>query len=170
MAFDYEELYRQTPQALGTPNRELMAFIKKIALENARVLDVGCGQGRDALFLARLGHRVVGVDLSPSGVRDMLNVAKSERLSVVGQVVDITSFSPAGEFEVMLFDRTLHMLDEPARFDVLKRYLDHVVARGWVLIIDESRNVARFRRILADDRANWQIEREKRGYLFAQRH
>src|SRR5437867_1862564 len=33
-----------------------------------RVLDVGCGPGRHAVYLQRKGHRVVGVDASPTQV------------------------------------------------------------------------------------------------------
>lgn len=169
MPYDYEKLYRETPDALGEPNRELAEFFDKSVRGKARVLDVGCGQGRDALFLARRGHEVVGVDLSPSGIRDMLAAAEQERLKVDGLVADITAFEPEGEFDVLLFDRTLHMLEPEARNDVLDRLLDHVAESGRVLIVDEKSNIEGFRRVLAAHRFDWAEDVAKRGYLFVRR-
>ena len=49
-------------------------FIRFLPIENgARILDVGCGSGRDALSLARRGYNVTAVDPSV----EMLNYARS---------------------------------------------------------------------------------------------
>ncbi len=169
MPYDYEKLYHETPDALGEPNRELVAFFEKSIQDKARILDVDCGQGRDALFLARRGHEVVGVDLSHSGIRDMLAVAEKEGLPIEGFVADITAFEPEGEFDVLLIDRTLHMLDEEARHDVLDRLLDQVAEAGRVLIVDEKSNIEGFRRVLAAHHFDWAEDVAKRGYLFVRR-
>lgn len=169
MAYDYEELYSNTPDALGQPGKELVAYFEASDLVNARILDVGCGQGRDALFLARKGHRVVGVDLAPSGVRDMLEAAGREKLVVEGRVADITKFAPEGTFDVVLLDRTLHMLDEGPRLDTFARLLDHVSDGGRVLILDEKSNIAGFNRVLDAHQFDWVAEHAKRGTLFVRR-
>ncbi|WP_409070426.1 class I SAM-dependent methyltransferase [Aliifodinibius sp. S!AR15-10] len=43
-------------------------------------MDFGCGQGRDALFIARMGHRVLGVDISKTGISQMLDEANRENI------------------------------------------------------------------------------------------
>ena len=65
MAYNYDKLYGETPDALGPPTRVFVDFFASYRQQNARVLDVGCGQGRDALFIARQGHSVVGVESVP---------------------------------------------------------------------------------------------------------
>lgn len=40
-------------------------LVDAMALRGARILDVGCGQGRMGAYLAARGHRVTGVDLDP---------------------------------------------------------------------------------------------------------
>jgi len=167
MATDYEKVYRGAKQALGEPTGEFVKFFDTLARPGLRVLDLGCGQGRDALFIARLGHSVVGVDLSPTGIRDLLAEARSEDLDVQGFVSDIRSFEPAGMYDVLLIDRTLHMLDASQRPGVLARFLDRVEAGGYVLIADERSNIPSFEAVLEADRRDWRIVQRRRGYLFA---
>ncbi|MEP2534223.1 class I SAM-dependent methyltransferase [Shimia sp.] len=169
MTFDYNKLYGETSNALGDPTPILVEFFDRFPHGKARVLDVGCGQGRDALFIARLGHEVVGVDISPNGIRDLLAVAKREGLTIEGVVADVSNFVPEGDFDVVLIDRTLHMLSEPVRLAVLKTMLGHVCPRGWLLIADEVSNIEAFEKVISRDSAQWQTTHKNRGYLFVQR-
>jgi tellurite methyltransferase len=168
MPTDYEMVYRGAKQALGAPTKEFVKFFDALAESGLRVLDVGCGQGRDALFIARLGHSVVGVDLSPTGIRDLLADAVAEDLDVQAFVGDIRSFEPAAMYDVLLLDRTLHMLDVSERPAVLARYLDRVEAGGYVLIADERSNIPTFEAVLEADHRDWRQLQRRRGYLFAQ--
>ncbi|MBM1219328.1 methyltransferase domain-containing protein [Ponticoccus sp. SC2-23] len=169
MGYDYDRLYGETPDALGPPSREFVDFFGRYDLPGARILDLGCGQGRDALFLARAGHHVVGVDIAPNGIRDLLAVAAKEGLPIEGIVGDIVSFKPEGTFDVILIDRTLHMLDRDPRNRVLEGLLDHVGAGGWMLIADEETNIPDFERAMVQHEASWAVEYRKPGYLFARR-
>lgn len=169
MAYNYEQLYRDTPHALGAPTQVFVDFFATRSGEELRVLDIGCGQGRDAIFIGRAGHSVVGVDLSASGIRDLVATSDRENLGILGIVSDITEFEPEGLFDVVLLDRTLHMLAEPDRLRVLDGLLDHVDRQGWCLIADETRNMAGFKRIATAHADRWEIAMEKAGYLFLQK-
>lgn len=79
---DYEKLYQESPNVCGPPFPEFEAFFERYNKTQAKVLDLGCGQGRDALFIARMGHQVVGVDISKTGIAQMLEEAKQEGLEV----------------------------------------------------------------------------------------
>ena len=169
MAYDYDKLYGETRDALGPPTQVFVDFFAKFGRKRVRVLDVGCGQGRDALFIARLGHEVVGVDISPNGIRDLTAAAAIESLAVEGIVTDIATYEPEGAFDVILIDRTLHMLDPSSRLAGLARLLDHVAAGGWLLIADEPTNTSAFDAVIANHAADWTVDLRRRGYLFAQR-
>jgi len=166
MPTDYEKVYRGAKHALGEPTKEFVDFFDTLAGSRRRVLDVGCGQGRDALFIARQGHSVVGIDQSSTGIRDLL--AEAEGLDVQGFVGDIRDFEPEGMYDVLLIDRTLHMLDASERSAVLARYLDQVEAAGYVLIADERSNIPVFEAVLEADGRHWRTLMKRRGYLFAQ--
>ena len=166
MPTDYERVYRESRHALGTPASAFAEFFRSLDEPALRVLDVGCGQGRDALFVARLGHHVVGIDKSVTGIRDLLADAAAEDLQVDGYVADIRAFEPDGLFDVLLIDRTLHMLDPDERPRVLRRLLESVASGGYVLIADERSNIPAFEEILDADRRSWHPELRRRGYLF----
>lgn len=165
MAYDYDKLYRETPDALGPPTKALLDAFATHLGGPARVLDIGCGQGRDALPLARMGHRVVGVDLSPKGVADMIAAAAAEGLDVTGHAADITGYIPEGRFDALLFDRTLHMLAPPERHAVLARLLEYLEPGGLVFLEDEPSNMAGFRAVLAQSGSAWKTLLDRRGSL-----
>ncbi len=169
MAYDYDKLYGSTPQALGDPTQVFVDFFERQGSETLRVLDIGCGQGRDALFIAGMGHSVVGVDLSPNGIRDLNNAANKGNLDVEGVVADIETFVPEGEFDVVLIDRTLHMLPEKERLEVLERLICTVPKGGWVLIADERSNMQGFKDVFAASTDAWETELEVRGNIFLRR-
>ena len=169
MAYDYDKLYGKTPKALGEPTTVFVDFFKKRTEERLRVLDVGCGQGRDALFIARLGHSVFGVDVSPNGIRDLLNTAHQENLAIEGVAADIMTFVPDGDFDVVLVDRTLHMLPEKERLAVLAGLIRCVRRTGWLLISDERSNIQGFKEVIASSSCTWEIILDTRGNLFLRR-
>ena len=61
----WSRFYERTHTAIPTP------FAASVAVElkdKHLVVDLGCGNGRDSLFFAGLGHRVRGFDLAPSAI------------------------------------------------------------------------------------------------------
>ncbi len=52
------------------PSQELVATIAcQLPLQGGTALDIGCGAGREAIFLAQCGYHVIGVDISPTALR-----------------------------------------------------------------------------------------------------
>ena len=55
------------------------------------VLDIGVGEGRNALFLAQNGFAVTGIDISEEGIKKFTQEAQKRGLHVHGIVADITT-------------------------------------------------------------------------------
>ncbi|MFD5826465.1 class I SAM-dependent methyltransferase [Lentzea sp. NPDC060358] len=64
----YADRSRAVPFFAAKPDENLVAHVESGLLPPGRALDVGCGPGRNALFLARNGFRVDAVDLSATAI------------------------------------------------------------------------------------------------------
>ncbi|WP_327163471.1 class I SAM-dependent methyltransferase [Streptomyces zaomyceticus] len=66
----YTDRDKAVPFFVAKPDENLVSYVERGLLPaGARVLDLGCGPGRNALYLASLGHRVDAVDLSATAIR-----------------------------------------------------------------------------------------------------
>ena len=165
----YEKLYQETRNCCGEPFPEIAAFFQVYEKGNAQILDLGCGQGRDALMVARHGHSVLGIDTSETGIHRMEEDAKREDLQVRGVTADITSYEIGTGFDVVIVDRVLHMLAEEDRITVLKRVMRRTFCGGFILIADMPSNKASYRAVFANDSSNWASILDKRGFLFVRK-
>lgn len=105
----------------------------------ARVLDVGCGQGTQALRLARAGHRVTGLDSSPTLLRDFEHALATEPAEVRDRVTlvhaDVTEATgeATGEADVVLCHGVLMYFADPD--PVLRALATAVVPGGLVSLL-----------------------------------
>jgi SAM-dependent methyltransferase len=86
-----------------------------------RVLDIGCGQGTQALLLARCGHQVTGLDGSARLLADFRAALDTEpdavgaRVGLVeGAVEDIDDLFDAASFDAVLCQGVLMYFADPA--------------------------------------------------------
>lgn len=91
----------------GKPYPGLVEFFKSYEPKGT-VLDLGCGQGRDALFLGRLGYEVVGVDNSSVGIAQLNQIALKEGLAVKGEVADMYTYPISDRHDMILLDSIFH--------------------------------------------------------------
>lgn len=161
----YDTHYRDDPAACGAPFAEFEAFCGDV--EPGSVLDLGCGQGRDALMFARAGHRVVGVDVSSVGIGQMSQSAKAEGLDVEGVVEDICAYEPEEPFDLVILDRVLHMLPSSARASVLEKAMDAVLPGGHLLVAEGPKGMAPVRETV--EQSGWPLVKAKSNRLIARR-
>lgn len=98
MTHPYEDRYRRVYSAgarfweAPVPTEELIDFIKRCSFrKNIKVIEFGCGEGRDSIFLAKLGFNVTAVDIAPSAIRRARDWAAEEKVKVDFQVNDVTA-------------------------------------------------------------------------------
>ena len=119
---NYEEEYQNSRNVCGEVFQEIVEFFENYDDECATVLDFGCRQGRDVLFIARKGHSVLGVDTAQTGIEQMLEESESENLTVDGVIADITNDEAPDLYNIVVIDSVLHMLqNDEIRNAVLKK-------------------------------------------------
>jgi len=92
---------------------ELMSRVAGGAVLDA--LDVGCGTGFLSLLLAKLGHRVTGIDVAEAMLAMARNKATAHGLTVDFHYADAeTPDLPAGSFDLIVERHVLWTLPHPA--------------------------------------------------------
>jgi SAM-dependent methyltransferase len=110
----WNERYRSADLVWGAePNR----FVRRLCerLQPGDAIDIACGEGRNALWLARLGWRVVGVDFSEAAIERARALTEVEpehvRVHLTWRVADVTVDPP-----------------KPARYDLVLVSYVHIEA------------------------------------------
>lgn len=99
-----------------------------------KILDVACGPGVQTRAMAKAGHSVIGIDLSP----DMLSYTqKDDRLDIEYLEQDATStqFSDSA-FDVSTISFGLHDMPERIAIDVLKEMKRVTKENGQIIIVE----------------------------------
>jgi SAM-dependent methyltransferase len=94
MMADWDERYSKGEHIIIEP----MPFLVRIAgaIKPGRALDLACGPGRHAIFLAERGWQVTAVDASRVGIELLQRQASERGLQVDARVADLER----GEFEI----------------------------------------------------------------------
>jgi SAM-dependent methyltransferase len=108
-------------------------------LEAGHALDLGCGEGADACWLAERGWTVVAVDISDTALQRATAAAESRGLSDRIQFVqrDLSGNFPDGTFD-LISAQFLHSMIPFDRPRVLKRAAAAVRPGGLLLIVDHT--------------------------------
>lgn len=68
--------------------KELDVFLSKLPKDKLKILDVGCGAGFFSILLAKMGHEVTGIDLTPDMIVHSRELAEEEGVSCAFEVMD----------------------------------------------------------------------------------
>jgi len=133
MKVTYDKYY-QTENLFGKPYQELMQFFAEYP-QKGNVLDLGCGQGRNAIPLAQLGYTVMGIDTSKVGIEQMNRIAETEILALTGKVMDIYEFDNFAKYDFILLDSMFHFTknDRKKESDFIKKLISRN-KKGCILI------------------------------------
>ncbi|HEY5011897.1 MAG TPA: class I SAM-dependent methyltransferase [Acidimicrobiia bacterium] len=95
------------------PNRFLVAEVEGLA--PGRALDLACGEGRNAIWLAEHGWTVVGVDFSGAGLEKARRLAAARGASLRWRLADVTEYEPPPEGFDLVIVMYLHLPPGPRR-------------------------------------------------------
>ncbi len=152
----YDKHYT-TQDYFGEPYPELVSFFSNYEPKGT-VLDLGCGQGRDSISLARLGYRVIGVDISKVGVVQMLSIAEQENLDITGIVSDMYDYSIDDSIDIVLLDSMLHFYpkDKEKETLFLNRVMSELIVGGMLcVVVWRSKKIEAVLDSILTDNSHW---------------
>jgi SAM-dependent methyltransferase len=110
-----------------------------------RLLEAGCGSGRDALFYAREGFAVTGLDLSANALRWAEEQAIRDGLSVHFIAGDLLAADlPQGSFDAAVAVHLIHLQPEPVRRAMVNRLWSLTRDGGLIALTNFSTEEAGF--------------------------
>lgn len=71
---------------------EFMDFAERESLKPGTALDLGCGEGRYSIYLARNGWSVKAVDFSDKGIEKLRNYAEENDFDIEAEVADVRNY------------------------------------------------------------------------------
>ena len=102
------DLHYQQSDLFAEPLEELISFFQAL-VPRRTIWDLGAGQGRDALRLAQMGHRVFAFDISSVGLDQLrTKIPPHYQESVSCRQADIYRLPIEPSCEVILMDSMLH--------------------------------------------------------------
>ena len=128
----WDERYGSSELVWGAgPNRFLVEEVTDLPPGTA--LDVACGEGRNAIWLASIGWRVVGVDFSPVGLEKARRLSTQRGVSVEWVQGDLTTWESPSWYDLV----AVMYLQVPAdlRHRVLARMARAVAPGGTMLVV-----------------------------------
>jgi len=150
----FEEAYAGTPPWDIPGPQPAFARLAWSGAITGRVLDVGCGTGENALFLAARGLDVVGLDASETAIAKARAKADARRAGAVFLVGDALELSTLGrQFDTVIDSGLLHVLsdDDRARLVASVASVLRCGGRYYVLCFSEHASIPGPRRLTADD-------------------
>ena len=132
----WDERYSQSELVWGAPPNAVVVE-QVTALPRGRALDLACGEGRNAHWLATRGWEVTGLDYSAVALDKARRVAaeapRSVRERLDYRVADVTESDLGGEYDLVLMIY-LHLAPEE-RLQVVNRAISALKPDGILMIL-----------------------------------
>lgn len=129
---DYDRRYDAEEYYWGVTPNEICYDILKILppVKPYRILDIGCGEGKDAVFFARCGYEVAAFDNSKHGISKAKKLAEHNHVQVDFFVADIQDYFPNTEYDIIFCSGALHFISQAERKEMCERLKEHTAVNG----------------------------------------
>ncbi|MBU2703931.1 tellurite methyltransferase [Sporomusaceae bacterium BoRhaA] len=127
----WEKGYRDmSVSTMGGPSFEVIEIAPALPV-NAKVLDLGCGEGRNSYFLASAGFDVTAIDRSEAGIRKLSTISSINKISLSGIVSDIGRLEINEDYDLIMSHGCLYYLSNMEWRELLTQAKEHTKPGGF---------------------------------------
>lgn len=99
----WDQRYNKRVYVYGKQPAKFLAENFSYLSPSSTVLDIGMGEGRNAVFLASKGHKVTGIDISSVAIKKALKLAQENRVKIKTILATATKYKfPANSFDAII--------------------------------------------------------------------
>lgn len=132
MANRYDELYKQEEYYWGfKPSPTCFKVLSVMPpTRHLKLLDIGCGEGRNAVFFARNGYDVTAFDLSQAGVDKTKRIAEKVGVDLKVFKADINEYRLTEHYDILFSVGVLHYVPKELRQEIFENYKEYTNENG----------------------------------------
>ena len=129
---DYDKRYNREGYYWGLiPNNLCYEIMKlKPPTKPYKVLDIGCGEGKDAVFLARNGYDVTAFDISEQGLSKARELANCCGVKIDFFKADVRNFRLETNYDIIFSSGVFHYISKEQRECVIDNLKAHTFFNG----------------------------------------
>ncbi|MDD5043114.1 MAG: methyltransferase domain-containing protein [Patescibacteria group bacterium] len=134
---EYNQIYKNN-NVWGRKPNELLKKIYNQLDTGSKFLDLGCGQGRDVLFMLREGFKVTAVDNSREGIKKIKESIRANNLPT-DQINlfcdDIKNFNiQKNKYNIINAFNSLQFLPKKEALKIIERIKKNIKNKGYIII------------------------------------
>ena len=130
----WEETYKDLKSNnFGKPSKEIIDLGNWLP-KNSLILDTGCGEGRNALYLASLGFKVDAFDISKPGIKKLITIAKNQNIKINAWVDDLRTFQYKKKYDFIISHGFLHLI-KPNEWKKVIKQMKNNTKKGGVNVV-----------------------------------
>lgn len=130
----WEQEYRSGgASSFGATSDEFRRLVRRLP-RGASVLDLGCGDGRNALYLAAYGLQVTAIDISRSGIAKLRRESQAHGLQVAPVVQDMRNFAFDAPYDLIIAHGCLHLIARQDWSGLIRRMKAQTTVGGYNVV------------------------------------
>ena len=131
--YNYENVYNNSDDYYWgiTPSQMCLKILSLMPPNKPlKVLDICCGEGKDAVFFARCGYDVSAFDLADAGVEKVKRLADKANVSVNVFKANICDYRLDCGYDILYSSGALHYIKPELRNEIIENYQNNTNANG----------------------------------------
>jgi len=132
----YEDDYRKKEYFWGViPSTMCLKVLELLPPENhIKIIDIGCGEGKDAVFFARCGYDVSAFDISEAGLEKTKRLADKANVYVRTFRANILDYRLEENYDIIYSSGIFSYIKPELRDEIMSNYKTHVNKNGIVAL------------------------------------
>lgn len=141
----YKNATERLPWDIGTPSPELEEAFRQLSLKGKPVLEIGCGTGTNAIWMAQQNCKVTATDISPTAIEQAKAKTSQAKANVDYVLADICEEPAVKDGSVdFVFDRGVyHVMSAEKRSVFAMRVANSLSSGGFWLCLAGSKDEVR---------------------------
>ena len=127
------EYLNKEKSTFGNPSKEVEDIVSLLP-EKAKILDVGCGDGRHSLYLASLGFQVDAFDISENAINKIDYLKEQNNLNVNTYVCDVLEFEFKYKYDLIIVHGVLQFIEREKQTEIIELLKNWTEVNGYHIV------------------------------------